>query len=191
MKNNRKVLIMSDEQTLPETGGKSRNILIAAGGALLVAVVAGFLIYSSVCPCERTPGGFLFGERASEPVSDWSFANDVPLCQLQIWAGIRPHSINLNCMSTPEGDLYLSCSVCSTKYWAGKVGENESGVMRLNGTVYPVVINRETDPAAMDRAWTARVTKLQTYGGAAANPVPPEDAQRPDHWWTFRIESSS
>ncbi len=181
---------MTNEQTLPDTGRKSRNVLIAAGGTLLVVIVAGFLIYSSICPCERTPGGFLFGDQAGEPVSDWSFANDVPLCQLQIWAGIRPHSINLNCMSTPEGELYLSCSVCETKYWAAKVGEDESGVMRLNGTVYPVVVNRETNPAAMDRAWAARVSKLQTHGGAAANPVPPEDAQRPESWWTFRIVSS-
>lgn len=182
---------MTDEQTLPEKGSRSRNILIAAGGTLVVVLVAGFLIYSSICPCERTPGGFLFGERVNEPVADWTFANDVPLCQLQIWDGIRPHSINLNCMSTPQGELYLSCSVCSTKYWAGKVGEDEAGVMRLDGRVYPVVLNRETDPAAMDRAWLARVTKLQTHGGGQFNPIPPEDAQRPDHWWTYRIVSST
>ena len=75
-------------------------------------------------------------------------------------------------------------------YWAGKVGENENGVMRLNGVVYPVVLNRETDPVAMDRAWSARISKLQTHGGGAYNPVPDEDAQRPDHWWTFRVVSS-
>ncbi|MBL4729377.1 MAG: hypothetical protein JKY40_08740 [Gammaproteobacteria bacterium] len=182
---------MTDAETLPETSRKSRTIFIAAGGTLLVALVAGFLIYSSICPCERTPGGFLFGEQASEPVSDWSFANDVPLCQLQIWAGVRPHAINLNCMSTPDGELYLSCSVCASKYWAGKVGEDETGVMRLNGVVYPVVINRETDSAAMDRAWAARIAKLQTHGGGQFNPTPSPDSRRPDHWWTFRIVSSS
>ena len=182
---------MADDQTQGDSGGKTRKILIAASGSLVVALVAGFLIFSSVCPCERTPGGFLFGERAEAPVSDWSFANDVPLCQLQIWAGIRPHAINLNCMSTPEGELYLSCSVCTSKYWAARVGEDESGVMRLNGVVYPVLVNRETDPEAMDRAWAARVQKLQVHGGAAANPVPDPNAERPDHWWTFRIVSSS
>ena len=182
---------MADDQTQGDSGGKTRKILIAASGSLVVALVAGFLIFSSVCPCERTPGGFLFGERAEAPVSDWSFANDVPLCQLQIWAGIRPHAINLNCMSTPEGELYLSCSVCTSKYWAARVGEDESGVMRLNGVVYPVLVNRETDPEAMDRAWAARVQKLQVHGGAAANPVPDPNAERPDQWWTFRIVSSS
>tara|TARA_B110000858_G_scaffold77483_1_gene89768 strand:- start:6086 stop:6523 length:438 start_codon:yes stop_codon:yes gene_type:complete len=78
---------MIDAEALPETTSKSRNKLIAAAGILLVALVTGFLVYSSICPCDRTPGEFLFGERTSETVSDWSFANDVPLCQLQIWAG--------------------------------------------------------------------------------------------------------
>ena len=72
---------------------------LVVGGLLIslcVFAVAGFILYSSICPCDRTPGGFLFGERVEAPVSDWSFANEVPLCQIQIWAGIRPHSINLN-----------------------------------------------------------------------------------------------
>lgn len=180
---------MNEEQSLPASNNKSRTILIAASGTLLVALIAGFLIYSSICPCERTPGGLLFGDSAPEPVNDWSFANEVELCQLQIWAGIRPHSINLNCMSTPQGELYLSCSVCDTKYWAARVGENESGVMRLNGIVYPVTLNRETNAASMDQAWAARVLKLQSQGGPG-NPAPPADAQRGDRWWTFRVVSA-
>ena len=38
----------------------------------LAAGIVGFLIYSAVCPCERTPGGFLFGAAADGPVDDWS-----------------------------------------------------------------------------------------------------------------------
>lgn len=167
--------------------------LLLAGGAaaLLVVLVAGFMIYSSVCPCDRVPGGFLLGDRVEEPVSDWTFANDVPLCQLQIYAGIRPHSINLNCMSTPQGQLYLSCSVCQQKYWAGHVGANEKAVMRLQGRTYPVVLNRVQDETEMNRAWDARVEKLQVHGGGPYNPIPDPDAQRPGHWWTFRVESRS
>jgi hypothetical protein len=166
------------------------KLIAAAGvGTVLAAAVIGFLIYSSVCPCDRTPGGFLFGERVEQPVQDWSFANDVPLCQMQIYAGIRPHSVNLNCMSTPDGNLYLSCSVCSLKYWAGKVEEDEPAVMRLDGVTYPVTINRVQDPVEMERAWQARVDKLQVHGGGPYNPVPELDAERPDHWWTFRVQS--
>jgi len=179
---------------MSESGITSRNRnwkLIAGIGvaATLAAAVIGFLIYSSVCPCDRTPGGFLLGERADDPVQDWSFANDVPLCQLQIYDGIRPHSVNLNCMSTPDGNLYLSCSVCTLKYWAGKVDEDEPGVMRLDGVTYPVTINRVQNQSEMQRAWRARVEKLQVHGGGPYNPVPELDAERPDHWWTFHVES--
>ena len=164
-------------------------------GALLAGVLAagivGFLIYSAACPCERTPGGFLFGAAADGPVDDWSFANEVPLCQLQIYAGIRPHSINLNCMSTPEGELYLSCSVCEQKYWAARVDANKSAVIRLNGVTYPVLLNRVKEPSRMDAAWNARIMKLQSFGGGPYNPTPDPNARRPDHWWTFHAASKS
>lgn len=166
-----------------------RTILIAAAATIAVGAIAGFFIYSSICPCERTPGGLLLGERSDEAVTDWSFANQVPLCQIQIWAGIRPHSINLNCMSTPDGKLYLSCSFCDSKYWASNVGANESGRLRLNGIVYPVIFNRVLDPAELDRAWAARVAKLQIQGGPG-NPAPPPDAVRDERWWTFNLVSA-
>ncbi|MEC7581946.1 MAG: hypothetical protein VYC85_06015, partial [Pseudomonadota bacterium] len=62
-------------------------IIGASLASALAAGIVGFLIYSAVCPCERTPGGVLFGAAADGPVDDWSFANEVPLCQLQIYAG--------------------------------------------------------------------------------------------------------
>ena len=171
------------------SNSKLKIIIGGSLGGLLAIGIIGFLIYSSVCPCERTPGGFLFGESADAPVTDWNFANQVPLCQLQIYAGIRPHSINLNCMSTPQGELFLSCSVCDRKYWAARVETDEIGVMRLDGVTYPIVLNRVTDPTDMDRAWRARISKLQIHGGGPNNPRPDSDAPRPDHWWTFRVES--
>ena len=36
-----------------------------------------------------------------------------------------------NCMATPEGELFLSCSVCDRKYWAARVGKDEEAVLRL------------------------------------------------------------
>lgn len=169
---------------------KTAIIAVSAAVSVIILLALGFTLYSSICPCERTPGGFLFGEIAPEPVNDWAFANSEPLCQLQIYAGIRPHSINLNCMSTPQGELFLSCSVCTQKYWAGKVQANEPARLRLNGIVYPVILNRETDPTRMDAAWNSRVAKLQTFGGAAVNPTPEPTAPRPDHWWAFHVESA-
>ena len=97
--------------------GETRNLKfwfgVSAIGVVSSAFV-GFMIFSSVCPCALIPGGMLFGESVETPISNWNSttANQENLCQLQIWAGIRPHSINLNCMATPEGELFLSCSVC-------------------------------------------------------------------------------
>ena len=93
-------------------------------------------------------------------------------------------------MSTPEGQLYLSCSVCDAKYWASQVGTAESARLRLNGVVYPVVVSRVMDPAELDQAWAARRLKLNTLENPGS-PPPPMDASREERWWTFRVESSS
>lgn len=175
-----------------DTKKASRLPIILGGGAGILAVVAvaGFLVYSSICPCDFSPGGYLFGESHAEPVDNWNFANNVELCQIQVWAGIRPHSVNLNCFSTADGNLYLSCSVCDTKYWAAQVAANEPARLRLDGVVYPVVLNRVTEAAEMDRAWGARDIKLNTM---IENPVgaPQPGAPRDPRWWTFRVESST
>ena len=63
---------------------------------------------------------------------------------------IRPHSINLNCMATSAGELYLSCSVCEQKYWAARVDANESAVMRL-WRHFPLSLTEE-EPTRMDAA---------------------------------------
>lgn|GEM_PF-90210 len=187
-----KPTIKEAEMTQEAPNGSTSYTGLVIGGLLIslcVFAVAGFILYSSICPCDRTPGGFLFGERVEPPVSDWSFANEVSLCQIQVWAGIRPHSINLNCMAAADGKLYLSCSFCASKYWAAKVGPNEEGNLRLNGLVYPVLFKRVLDNAELDRAWAARVNKLQLVADAL-NPAPVPDAQRPDDWWSFNIVSA-
>lgn len=180
----------ADEALVP-----TNKLKIWVGGgalALLASGVIGFLIFSSICPCTLTPGGLLFGEKINTPVTDWNTttANQENLCQLQIWAGVRPHSINLNCMATPQGELFLSCSVCDRKYWAARVEADEPATLRLGNLVYPVTLNRETDPVVMDRSFRARVLKLQyTDLETMVTPRPPSDQQRFEGWWTFRVTS--
>ena len=178
------------ENALTETPS---YIGLIVGGLLIsltVLFVAGFILYSSICPCERTPGGFLFGERVDAPVSNWSMANEVPLCQIQIWAGIRPHSINLNCMAADDGKLYLSCSDCEGKYWSNVVGLEDIGKLRLGQNVYPVKFTRVLDASELDRAWSARIAKLQSLA-SASNPAPGSSSARPEDWWSFNVSSFS
>ena len=101
---------------------QSRNVVRSVLLAVLVVVpVSGFLYWFFTCPCATLPGGYLLGAETETPVGDWSFANDISLCQVQINAGVLPHSINLNCMSTTTGNLYLSCSQCGSKRWSNAV----------------------------------------------------------------------
>ena len=165
-----------------------RAIWFGALTALVVAPVAAFAYWSFTCPCDRTPGSYLWGAVAEDQVTDWSFANDVTLCQIQISAGLLPHSINLNCMATAAGDLYLSCSQCDSKRWSNAAVGNDRARLRLNETVYPVNLTRVMDSGELDRAWGARVTKLNALP-APANPAPPPGTPRPDHWWSFRVVS--
>ena len=158
--------------------------------ALIVVVARGVGVWTTTCPCNRTPGFMLLGNVQSAPVTDWSFVNDVPLCQIQVSAYFVPHAVNLNCMATSDGQLYLSCSACETKFWASHVGQNEQGRVRLGDRVYPVTMNRVTDEAELDRAWAARVKKLQVHGEPPYNPPPPPDAKRNSGWWSFNLRSA-
>ena len=145
---------------------------------LAAALTAGILVWFFSCPCERSPGGYLLGNEVEGQVNDWSFANDVPLCQIQVSAGLLPHSINLNCMAA-DGELYLSCSGCEGKRWSTAASENPEARLRLMDDVYPVSLTRVQDPAILDRAWIARAAKLGR----------PTETPRRDGWWSFRVVS--
>lgn len=158
-------------------GGVVTTLLLVLAGI----VVAGFLTWFFYCPCERTSGGYLLGDEPEGPVTDWSFANDmtvVPLCQIQVSAGLLPHSINLNCMSD-GGELFLSCASCDGKRWSTAALANPEARLRAGGVVYPVTLARVTDPATLDRAWIARAAKRGQ----------PTDTPRQDGWWSFRVTS--
>ncbi len=169
--------------------GRLTRWFTAAGGTLAIAAVA-LVVWTTRCPCDGFPGFILLGEVQREPVTDWRFVNDVPLCQIQIVAYGFPHAVNLNCMSTEDGKLFLSCGACSNKFWAAHVKPNGRGRLRLNGRVYPVIVNRALDVQVLDRVWATRVSKLQMYGGGPNNPIPPPDAKRPPTWWTFELQSA-
>lgn len=158
--------------------------------ALVVVLAIGFYGWSATCPCDRTPGAILFGAEHEEPVSDWTFANQVTLCQIQIRAGLLPHSINLNCFANESGDLYLSCSNCAGKRWSGFAVEDGTAWLRLEGTVYPVQLTRAMDADELDTAWDARLDKLHSLE-EPANPPVPLGTPRPAGWWSFRVVSRS
>ncbi len=140
-----------------------------------VVLLGAAAVYVSSCPCERVPGLWLLGERIDAPVEDWSFANEVPLCQIEVRSW-RPHSVNLNCMSTGPA-LYISCSRCEGKSWSSTVLQQPLGLIRMFDKVYPVRFERVLDRQELDMVWRVRAEKLNREGA------------RPDHWWSFRLTS--
>ena len=187
---------MEEQETSSRRSSTVKKVALGIAAALALGLAGWGGVWALTCPCAGTPGFVLLGDRHDEPVSDWSFANDVPLCQIQVGMGLRPHSVNLNCMASPDGELFLSCSFGERKYWCPRVGESHPGRLRLDGVVYPVVLNREMDPATLDRVWAARLRKLQKPEVQARQPggggePPPLDSPRPDSWWSFRVVSRS
>jgi hypothetical protein len=181
---------MNNNVTTTRSDARKRTKRIVITAALVVIVVGGVFAWTSICPCTKVRGFVLLGPMHNEPVKDWTFVNDVPLCQLQVSTSQGPYAINLNCMST-GGELYVSCSNGQTKYWCKQVQPNAPGRLRLNGVVYPVVLNRVLDQAELERVWSARVKKLQVYGATQPFPVPAPDAKRPATWWTFHLRSAN
>ncbi len=150
------------------------SLLAAIAG---VAVLVALSVFWFSCPCERTPGGPVRGELVSVPVNDWSFANEVPLCQMQV-NGVVPWSVNLNCMAD-QGALYISCARCEGKYWSGRALADPQGNIKIGAKVYPVMLRRVMDAAELDRAWAARANKTGRGRDRARDPL----------WWSFALTS--
>lgn len=128
-------------------------------------------------PCGVIRGTALSQPEATEPVRDWSFANEVPRCAVEVRRA-APYSVTVNCMSL-DRELFVSCSRCQGKTWSGfALGEREARI-RVGERVYPVFIDRVISETKLDAVWKARARKL---GGDQAEP-------RPDGWWTFRLVS--
>ena len=180
---------MTDDRAIGERLVKAlRRPAIGGPAALVILLVIAFYGWSLTCPCDFTPGAVLFGAEQEFPVDDWTFANQVTLCQIQVNAVMRPHAINLNCFANADGDLYLSCSSCDGKRWSGFAIRDPRARLRLDRNVYPVHLTRIVDPAELDMAWVARLDKLHSLE-EPANPPAPLGSPRPDGWWTFRVRS--
>lgn len=148
-----------------------------------VVAIIGLGYWLTQCPCERISGAWLQGDEVTAAVDDWTFANEAPICYVEV-PGIIPHSITLNCMSAEE-QLYLSCSQCEGKRWSTIAVEAGMGRIRIGESVYPISFERVTSEAELDVAWTARAGKLARLRGRDLAEIP----ERPGHWWSFRLAS--
>ncbi len=157
--------------------GKVRVALLVLYGLLAALLLAG-VVYARTCPCDRIPGLWVAGETVNEPVTDWSFANDAGLCQVQV-SGVLPHAVTLNCMAD-EQRLFLSCSNCAGKTWSSYALANPNGFIKIGEFRYPVLVTRVLEETQLDKAWAARLRKV----------VRDKGRPRPSHWWSFELQSA-
>jgi hypothetical protein len=101
----------------------------------------------------------------------------VPRCELEVRPD-APRSMTVNCMAW-AGRLFVSCSQCARKRWAGMVEIDPRGRVRVGDQVHLVTIERVSDPIELREVWRARARKLGH-----------DDTTDPkEGWWTFELVS--
>ena len=137
-------------------------------------------LFSITClafgPCGRVPGTRLSGEEITQPVTDWSFADQLPGCQIEVRPS-EPYSINAACF-TYAGRLFVGCMRCSGKRWPTYVAADPNVRVKLGDRLYPLRANRVTDMTTIQAAWDERSRK-HTTGAATAVPA---------DYWLFGLD---
>ncbi len=133
-------------------------------------------------PIGPLSGGPLIGELVVEPVSDWSFTDDVPLIQVETRPEF-PHSVTTFCLGTGNR-LYVPARNPQGKRWVRYALENPRVRVRIGDRIYLRRAVLVTDPAERRRAGDALIAKYEL-------PVP-EDAEEAERLrsnvWLFRMD---
>lgn len=136
-------------------------------------------VLSLVClgfgPCGRIPGTRLSGQEVTQPVTDWSFVEQIPECQIEVRPS-EPYSINAMCFPV-GGDLFVGCMHCAGKRWPTYLQSDPRLRVKLGDRIYPLRATRVTDPAVIQGAWEQRSRRR------LAGPPPPVPAD----YWLFRF----
>jgi hypothetical protein len=154
----------------------------------LVRIVLGLAVLAAVVyygarlgdgPLGPIPGGPLrAGELVSEPVADWSFAQDVPEIELQL---ASQDLSRITWILVRDGQAYIPCSLGFPpgKTWYRLAAEDGRATLRIERRRYPVTLSRVED-ASLEEALRAEVQRKYTR-------LPPTDAGV----WLFRVASRS
>jgi hypothetical protein len=151
-------------------------IRLVLGLAVLIVVVffgARFLDG----PLGPIPGGALVGGAlVSQPVTDWSFAKDVPEIALQLASQSQSRT---TWILVSDGRAYIPASTeyPPGKTWHRKALEDGRATLRIDGKRYPVTLAKVEDPAL--------VTAVRDVASRKYPNRPPGDA------WLFQVTSRS
>ena len=112
-------------------------------------------------PHSRTPGLWLKGNVVTTPVTDWSFAANIPVIQIETrtWY-LLPHSVNVNCLAY-NGQLYMvSVYPAGTAHtWNDNVIRDPYVRIKIGDQIYDRSLSLVTDPAEQEAVLQARHSK--------------------------------
>lgn len=148
---------------------------------LLLGVVAGVVYARRTNPIAFVAGRQLTGPVVSEPVTDWSFAKDVPTVSVETRPA-APYSVTTWCF-VYEGQLYIPASDGSRKTWTQFATADPRVRVKIGDKIYPGVATRITDPALREPIRDLARTKYNLPAQMPAGMGDPNDV------WLFRIES--
>ena len=146
----------------------------------LVLVSAVLVLVVGCGPVWRIPGGRLYGEVVTEPVSDWSFTDEVRTIAVETRPSF-PHSVTIVCF-THGSDLYFPSFNAASKNWPEFVRQNPAVRLEIDGKIYPGRVTRVTTDQGEWRALLGSFAAKYIPGGAA-----PAGDQLPDVIF-FRFE---
>ena len=141
---------------------------------------AGLALALALAGCEpkdHRPGQWLRGEKAAEPVADWSFSDSVPeiFVETRTWYGV-PHSVTTVCAALgpelyvpslfPEGESFPE-----GKFWTRNVARDPRVRLEIGGAIYEREAVLVEDPAEYERALGAFARKYPFWHDLAQKPA--------------------
>jgi hypothetical protein len=132
-------------------------------------------------PLGLIPGGPLeAGDVVTEPIADWSFAKDTGEIELQLDA--RPQSRTV-WFFVLDGNGFVPCSLGYPpgKIWHRQALVNGAARLRIDGKLYPVVLNKLDDTIVSQMSDRVRAELTRKYGA-----LPP---RRERGIWLFQVTS--
>jgi hypothetical protein len=133
-------------------------------------------------PEDETPGLWLRGDAALEPVDDWRFTNDIEeiFVETRPWYGI-PHSTTIWCVEL-DGALYVGSYGEEKKVWEKNLASDTTVKLAIAGKLYEATLVPVTDPnqvEVLDAAYAKKYDMAEVFGDAI-----PE-------WWYYQVAARS
>jgi hypothetical protein len=120
-------------------------------------------------PHDRRPGQWLHGEVVTQPVSDWSFSNDIDeiFVETATWY-LVPHSVTTTVV-TSDGTLYVPSlyyeggEFPNERFWNRNIARDPNVRLEIGDKVYPRTAALVTDPTERTRVLAAFAAKYDRW----------------------------